>query len=465
MTIAPRPTCDRLPADAAGFEAATLRQISVRLVPFLLGCYFFAFISRTNAGLAALQMNRDVGLSPAAFGFGGSLFFVSYTFFGIPCNLALVRVGPRRWLTLMILVLGLTSLAMARVTGPVSFSIARFFLGAAEAGFFPGAVFYLTCWFPQNHRARVVAAFMLAIPLSSFLGSPLSAALLGLEGRAGLHGWQWMFLLEALPILLLGAGAFFLLPDNPASARWLQPAQVEWLAMRLAAERRDAPAAERPPLWRVLLDARVLLLALAYAASSATSNSLSLWQPQIIRAFGLDNLRTGFINAIPFGLGALAMILWGRDSDLTGKHRRSTALPLLLCAGSLSLTLLFKSLPITVVLLSVALIGTYAIKGPFWALAASWLSPSESSTGIAAINTLAHVATFGAISLIGVIKSATGSYPLALLPLVLLGLGGAGGLLLSGERGKTHESHDGRRPGAGESGLNAPTRAVRHVRG
>ena len=435
MSLALRRNRDLPPDNTAAHEAATLRQISRRLVPFLLGCYFFAFISRTNAGLAALQMNRDVGLSPAAFGFGGSLFFVSYTLFGIPCNLALVRVGARRWLTLMIFALGLTSLAMALVTGPISFSIARFFLGAAEAGFFPGAVYYLTCWFPLDYRARIIAAFMLAIPLSSFLGSPLSAALLGLEGRAGLHGWQWMFLLEALPIFGLGAGAFFLLPDNPAAARWLQPAQSEWLAMRLAAERSAAPTVAQPPLWRVLVDARVLLLSLAYAASSAASNSLSLWQPQIIKAFGMDNLRTGFINAIPFGLGALAMILWGRHSDQTGRHRRSTALPLLLCAGSLSLTLLVRSLPFTIVLLSVAMIGTYAIKGPFWALAASWLSPSTTATGIAAINTLAHVATFGAIYLIGFIKSATGSYPLALLPLVFLGLGGAGGLLLAGDRG------------------------------
>lgn len=419
---------------AAKLEAGTIRQITIRIVPFLVVCYFFAFISRTNAGLAALQMNRDVGLTPAAFGFGGSLFFVSYALFGIPCNLAMVRVGARVWLGLMIIALSLASLAMALVTGANSFYAARLLLGAAEAGFFPGAVLYLTYWFPRAYRARIIAAFMVAIPLSSFLGSPLSAALLGLEGRAGLHGWQWMFLLEALPIVLLGVLAFFLLPDNPATARWLRPDQARWLAGRLASERKLSGATHGGPRWKILLDGRVLLLSLAYAASSAASNSLSLWQPQIIKSFGLDNMQTGLLNALPFGLGLVAMIFWGRHSDRTGERRLSTALPLLLCAGSLALTLLTKSLALTVVILCLAVIGTYAIKGPFWALASDWLSTDTAPTGIAAINTLSHVATFGAVYLIGIIKSSTGSYPLALLPLVVLGVAGASGLLLTRPR-------------------------------
>ncbi|SDR66739.1 MFS transporter [Opitutus sp. GAS368] len=432
MKPAPAANPDGQPEGVTALEAATIRQISIRIVPFLIVCYFFAFISRTNAGLAALQMNQDVGLAPAAFGFGGSLFFVSYTLCGIPGNLAMVRVGARLWLGLMIVALSLTSLAMALVEGANSFYAVRFLLGAVEAGFFPGAVLYLTYWFPRAYRARIIAAFMVAIPLSSFLGSPLSAALLGLEGRGGLHGWQWMFLLEALPIVLLGAMAFFLLPDSPASARWLRPDQVRWLAGRLAAEKKVS--IQRVPLWKVLLDGRVLLLSLGYAAASAASNSLSLWQPQIIQSFGLTNAQTGLLNAVPFGLGLVAMIVWGRHSDRTGERLLSTALPLLLCAISLSLTLVTNSLPATVVILCLALIGTYAIKGPFWALAADWMSTETAPTGIAAINTLAHVATFGAIYLIGAIKSSTGSYPLALLPLVVLGIAGASGLLLMGRR-------------------------------
>lgn len=414
----------------SALEVATIRQVSRRIVPFLMVCYFFAFISRTNAGLAALQMNKDVGLTPAAFGLGGSLFFVSYTLFGIPGNLAMVRVGARVWLGLMIIALSFTSIAMAFVAGANSFYVVRFLLGAAEAGFFPGAVLYLTYWFPKAYRARIVAAFMLAIPLSSFLGSPMSAALLGLEGRAGLHGWQWMFLLEGLPIVLLGATAFFLLPDNPVTARWLEPEQTKWLTDRLAAEKQGPT--QRPPLWKVLLDGRVLLLSLAYAASSSASNSLSLWQPQIIKSFGLDNMQTGLLNALPFGLGLVAMIYWGRHSDETGERRFKTALPLLLCAGSLAATLLTNSLPVTIVLLGLAVVGTYAIKGPFWALSAEWMSTETAPAGIAAINTLAHVATFGAVYLIGVIKSSTGSYPVSLLPLVVLGVVGASGLLLAG---------------------------------
>ncbi len=417
------------PAPDARLEAETMRRVTLRLVPFLITCYFFAFISRTNAGLAALQMNRDIGLTPEAFGLGGSLFFVSYTLFGIPCNLALVRVGARRWLALMILALSATSIAMAAVRGPASFNLVRFLLGAAEAGFFPGAVLYLTFWFPREYRARVVAAFMMAIPISSFLGSPLSAALLGLEGRAGLHGWQWMFLLEGLPIVALALLALVLLPDRPASASWLRPEERAWLQARLERE-----PARTPPggtsVWRVLVDGPVLLLSLAYAASSAASNSLSLWQPQIIRSFGLGNLQTGLLNALPFGLGVAAMVLWGRYSDQKGERRYSTALPLLLCAAGLGLTNFTASLPATIGLLSIALVGTYAIKGPFWALAAEWMSPRTAPAGIAAINTLAHVATFGAIYLIGLIKTHTGSYPLALLPLVALGAAGSAGLLL-----------------------------------
>ncbi|MDB6128308.1 MAG: transporter, partial [Verrucomicrobia bacterium] len=359
-----------------------------------------------------------------------------YTLFGIPCNLAMVKLGARLWLGLMIVALSLTSLAMVLVVGPVSFYVTRFLLGAAEAGFFPGTVLFLTYWFPRAYRARIIAAFMLAVPLSSFLGSPLSAALLGLEGRSGLHGWQWMFLLEALPIVALGALAFFILPNGPAEARWLDAGQVQWLNARLASERAGSASGVRLPFWKVLLDGRVLILSLAYAATSAASNSLSLWQPQIIQSFGLSNMETGLLNALPFGLGLVAMIAWSRRSDQSGERLLSTALPLLVCAASLALTLVTHSLTVTVVILCFALIGTYAIKGPFWALAADWMSSETAPTGIAAINTLAHLATFLAIYLIGVIKSSTGSYPLALLPLVFLGAAGAGGLLITGARAK-----------------------------
>ncbi|MDD3180517.1 MAG: MFS transporter [Opitutaceae bacterium] len=393
-------------------------------------CYFFAFISRVNAGVAALQMNKDLGLSPAAFGLGASLFFVSYTAFGIPCNMAMVRFGARLWLTLTIIALSLTSLAMAFITGPNSFYVARFLLGVAEAGFFPGAILYLTYWFPRSYRARIIAIFMAAIPVSSLLGSPVSAALLGLEGLWGLHGWQWMFILEGLPIVLLGVLAFYILPDNPTQAKWLRPEQVSWLTGCLAEERAKVHKVSHIPVWKVLINGPVLILSIAYAASSAVSNSLSLWQPQIIKSFGLSDMQTGVLNAIPFGLGLGSMLLWGRFSDKTGERLLSTSLPLLLCALALGLTLVTDSLVLTMVILCVALVGIYAIKGPFWALAADLMSSEVAPTGIAAINTLAHVATFGAIYLLGIIKSSTGSFPVALLPLVLLNVVGGVGLLI-----------------------------------
>jgi MFS family permease len=292
-------------------------------------------------------------------------------------------------------------------------------LGAAEAGFFPGVILYLTYWFPAEYRGRIVALFMVAIPVSSFIGSPISASLLSLRGF-GLQGWQWLFIAEAIPAVLLGLLVLVWLPNRPTEAKWLSAARREWLIARLESEHRKAKAVGHMPLWKVLTNKYVLVLAVVYGASSAISNVLSLWQPQIIKSFGLTNLQTGMLNSIPFGLASVAMILWGRRSDRSGERVWNTALPMALCAVSLGSTLLTRSLAVTMVLLSLILIGNYAIKGPFWALSTDWLSKNTAAAGIAQINTVAHIATFGATSLLGIIKGATGSYPLALLPLTLL---------------------------------------------
>jgi sugar phosphate permease len=264
-----------------------------------------------------------------------------------------------------------------------------------------------------------VALFMVAIPISSFIGSPISASLLSLKGF-GLQGWQWLFIAEAIPAVVTGFLVLVVLPNRPADAKWLTAAQREWLIARLESEHRKAKAVGHMPLWKVLTNKYVLVLAVVYGGSSAISNVLSLWQPQIIKSFGLGNLQTGLLNSIPFGLASVGMILWGRRSDRSGERVWNTALPMALCAVSLASTLLTRSLTVTMVLLSLTLIGNYAIKGPFWALSTDWLSKNTAAAGIAQINTVAHIATFGATSLLGIIKGATGSYPLALLPLTLL---------------------------------------------
>jgi sugar phosphate permease len=406
----------------SSIEKETMRKVGIRLVPFLIICYFIAYVDRVNVGFAALTMNKDIGLSSAAFGIGAALFFVAYVLFEVPSNLALERFGARRWIARIMISWGLVGIASAFVTGAVSFSVCRFLLGAAEAGFFPGVILYLTYWFPKAYRARIVAMFMVAIPLSSFFGSPLSAALLTLDGMAGLHGWQWLLILEAIPAILLGLATLMVLPSKPAEGRFLTPEQKAWLEGRLAAERQAASGGHsgHGSVWSVLTNKQVWLLAVIYSGSSATSNTLSLWMPQILKGFGLSNLETALLNMIPFGIASVFMIFWGLRADKSGERIWSTALPLALTSLSFALTLLTGSLTVTLVLLSLVLLGNYAIKGPFFALATETLPPAAAAAGIAAINTLAHLGTGAITSLIGVLRDKTGSFPVALLPLCAL---------------------------------------------
>jgi len=404
-----------------------MRKVGFRLIPFLIICYFIAYVDRVNVGFAALTMNKDLGLSAAAFGVGGGLFFVAYVLFEVPSNLAMEKVGARLWIARIMITWGLVGFASAFVTGAVSFSVARFFLGAAEAGFFPGVILYLTYWFPKAYRARMVAMFMVAIPLSSFFGSPISAALLTLEGMSGLHGWQWLLIMESIPAIMLGIAALVMLPSRPSEAKFLTRSEKQWLQETLETERNAASAGHdsaHGSIWSVLKNKQVWLLAVVYMGSSATSNALSLWMPQILKGFGLSNFETGLLNMIPFGIASVFMIFWGLRADKTGERIWSTALPLAVTSTCFALTLLTGSLTVTLVLLSLVLMGNYAIKGPFFALVTETLTPAAAAAGIAAINTLAHLGTGAVTSLIGVLKQQTGSYSVSLLPLcVLTGVG------------------------------------------
>lgn len=407
--------------DNAAVEAATMRKVGLRLIPFLVLCYFIAYVDRVNVGFAALTMNKDLGLSATAFGIGGGLFFVAYVLFEVPSNLALEKVGARFWIARIMITWGLVGIGSAFVTGAISFSICRFLLGAAEAGFFPGVILYLTYWFPKKYRARIVAMFMVAIPLSSFFGSPISAALLTLDGAWGFRGWQWLLILEAIPAILLGLATLVVLPSKPNEAKFLTPVEKTWLEGRLEAERNAAGGhAGHGSVWSVLTNKQVWLLAVIYAGSSATSNTLSLWMPQILKAFGLSNFQTGLLNMIPFGIASVFMILWGMRADKSGERIWSTALPLALTSASFALTLTTNSLPMTLFLLSLVLLGNYSVKGPFFALATETLPPAAAAAGIAAINTISHLATGVITSSIGALRQATGSFPVALLPLCAL---------------------------------------------
>ncbi len=411
-------------------ERMTMRQVTWRIIPFLMVCYFIAFVDRVNAGFAALQMNHDIGLTQAAFGLGGGLFYITYVLFEVPSNIAMEKVGARLWIARILITWGLVSAMMAFVVGPKSFYAVRLLLGASEAGFFPGVILYLTYWFPREYRGRIVAIFMVAIPVSSFLGSPISAALLQTDGLFGLRGWQAMFILEAIPAVLLGIAALFVLPNGPQRARWLKPEQQAWLAQRLEAERSlpGQKASHHMSLWQVMSNKYVLAASLIYAGASGASQCLSLWQPQIIKSFGLTDMQTGLLNSVPFGIASVLMILWGRSSDARRERKWHTAIPLGLLALSLIVAIGTTTLWPTIAILCVAVTATYIVKGPFWALSTEWLSAGAAAAGIAQINAIGNIGGFVGTTLLGVIKDATGSYPLGLLPLAVLS--GAGCLLV-----------------------------------
>jgi ACS family tartrate transporter-like MFS transporter len=401
-------------------ELTTMRRVALRIVPFLMVCYFVSFLDRVNVGFAALQMVKQLRLSPTVFGLGSGIFFISYFFCEVPSNLLLQKIGARRWIARIMITWGLLAGGMALVRGPHSFYLMRLLLGAAEAGFFPGVILYLTYWFPAEYRARIIGMFTVAIPVSSFLGSPISAALLEADGWLGLRGWQWMFILEAAPAVLLGLACLILLNDRPSDARWLTTDQRDWLRGRLQSESSRGRPVGQLSLWQVLCNKHVLVLSVVLAGSTAVSSGLQIWQPQIIKSYGLTNMQTGLLNSIPFALALVIMILWGRRSDQTGERVWHTALPLMLTAISLASALLFDSLFSIIVILCLAVIGIYAGKGPVWALSTEWLSASTAAAGLAQINAISNLAGFGTTFLLGFIKDVTGSYSLAMLPLVVL---------------------------------------------
>ena len=425
------------PAPVSELERATMHRVAWRLLPFLILCYLIAIIDRGNIGMASLQMNHDLGLTPAIFGFASSLFFVSYFLIEVPSNLALQKFGARIWIARIMITWGIVSAGTAFVQGANSLYVMRFLLGAAEAGFFPGVLLYMTYWLPSAYRARMVAIFMVAIPGANFLGSPLSGFLLTLDGWMGMRGWHWLFILEGIPAVLLGIACLFVLTDRPAQAKWLSNEQRNWLVNQLEEEKQRKTNIGHLSLWKLLKHKDIWVLALIYSGASAAGSTMSVWAPQLLKTFGLSNLEIGFTNAIPYGIASVAMIIWGRSSDRTGERRWHTSLTLLLIAVGLLLALVTSSLPATVMLLTMVLVGAYSMKGPFWALVSTWLSSSTAAAGLAAVGALANLIGGGLmVNVYGSIHEATGSYALAMLPLAALCAAGGIAVLLMGRKHK-----------------------------
>lgn len=401
-------------------ERQTMARVARRLLPLLMACYFIAYLDRVNVGFASLTMNKALGFSSAVYGFGGGIFFIGYFIFEVPSNVLLSKVGARIWIARILITWGIIAAATAFIVGPVSFYSVRFALGLAEAGFFPGIILYLTWWFPSYYRSRIVGIFMAAIPISNILGSLVSGVLLDLDGWLGLAGWQWLFILEAAPAVVLGVVFWIYMTDWPSDAHWLAPGQRDWLIARLDSERSRREAIRHYSLIQALLDKRVLLLSLVYFGGTFAGYGIVLFQPQIVHRLAAGFGMTGVINAIPYVFAAAAMILWGHHSDRTGERPRHVAIAYSVGAIGLVATALMTDPILTMFTLVIAAMGQASTGPTFWTLPTAMLSGTAAAGGIALINALGNLGGFFGPYLFGLVKDATGgSFMFALMVLAL----------------------------------------------
>jgi MFS transporter, ACS family, tartrate transporter len=420
-------------------EPRVTRKLMLRIIPFVMLLYFVSFLDRVNVGFAAMTMNKAIGLSPTAFGLGGGLFFIGYFLFEVPSNLILHRVGARIWIARVMISWGIVSAASAFAAGPSSFYLLRFLLGVAEAGFFPGIILYLSLWFPVKQRAVAAAWFMAAAPISTALGSPLSGALMQLPPLFGLANWQLLYLIEAVPAVLLGFVVLRFLTDTPAKARWLEAEERDWLVARMQEEARARVkhADHTAGALAALRDPRVLALALIYFGTSAGLYTLGLWAPLIIREFGFSALQTGLLNAIPSIVAVVAMILWARHSDRTAERTWHVVIPCVIaCLGFVFAGQAGTALMIVLALVAVN-VGISAAKAPLWAMPGMFLSGAGAAAGIAMINSIGNLGGFVGPVAIGWLKHETGGYAAGLYVVgATLALSAVVTLLLSRKAGQ-----------------------------
>jgi ACS family tartrate transporter-like MFS transporter len=397
--------------------ARAIAKAAKRFLPLIVIAYFFNYLDRTSVGFAALTMNRDLGLSATAFGWGAGVLFAGYCFFEIPSNLVMYRVGARRWIARIMITWGVIAAANAFVVGPSSFYLARFLLGTAEAGFAPGITFFLAAWFPPEYRARMLAWYLLAIPLSSLIGGPVSALLLQLDGWMGLAGWQWMFIVEGLPATLLGIVVLFVLRDGPQQAEWLTADEKTALATILAGEQRDrAPHSLLP----TLKDIRVLTLAAIQFGFTLGSYGVGIWLPQILKAQGLANLTIGFVSAIPYIFASIGMLIWAYYVDRTGQKIINLTLGNLMAAVGLVVAITWTDLVPSLIGLTIALVGVTSARAIFWTVPTSFLTGVAAAGGLAFINSIGTMGGFVGPFLVGWIKDTTGSFMLGLAAMAAL---------------------------------------------
>ena len=391
-------------------EKRTLRRITWRIVPFIMLLYFIAYLDRVNIGFAALTMKEDLGFTASMLGFGAGIFFWGYFMFEVPSNIVLHKFGARIWIARVMVTWGIISGCMAFVEGPTSFYIMRFLLGAAEAGFFPGIILYLSYWFPARHRAGVTALFMAAAPISTALGSPISAALLEMDGVMGMHGWQWMFILEAIPAVILGVVVLFYMTDKPEKAKWLKDDERAWLVNAMHQENASKAGSAKHGIFSGMANPRVLALAMIYFGTSAGLYTLGIWAPQIIKQLGVSSMTVGFLNAIPPTISVIAMVLWSRHSDRTGERTWHVVLACVAASIGLVVAAGANSVVGLIAALTLVNIGISCAKPPLWSMPTMFLSGAAAATGIATINSIGNLGGFAGPAMIGWVKDQTGSF-------------------------------------------------------
>jgi ACS family tartrate transporter-like MFS transporter len=396
--------------ERSNVERSTMRKVYWRLLPLTILTYFLCYLDRINVGFAALTMNKDLGLDAATYGMAAGAFFWGYFLFEVPSNIILEKVGARIWIARIMVTWGLLSGATAFCVGPWSFLTMRFLLGLAEAGLFPGMILFFTYWFPDWHRARIVSAFMVALPLAVATGAPISTALLELNGLFGLAGWKWMFIFEAVPTVLVGIFLLFCVTDRPQLARWLSDDERGWLISTLETERRLVEGKRKVSLWQSFWNPKVLLLTLNYFGIVASSLGMLLFLPQIIKQLGLTNMQVGWVTMIPYLCGAVAMLVWGWVSDRMAERRWNLFWACMVAAVGLTIAAQTVGTAWALVGMSIAAIGFYGSKGSFWAMPPMILTGTAAASGIAWINSVGNLGGFFGPSVVGWAKDYSGSF-------------------------------------------------------
>ncbi len=409
--------------DAAAVESSAMRKIYWRLLPFAIVCYILAYIDRINSSFAALTMRGDLKMSAAEYGFAVGTFYWAYFLFEVPSNVIMEKVGARIWIARIMVTWGIFATATAFVTGTTSFAIVRFLLGMGEAGFFPGLILYFTYWFPAKHHARIVSGFLVGLPIAVAAGAPISTGLMGLDGLFGLKGWQVMYIAEGLPTIILGVLFYYVMTNRPEEATFLTREEKDWIAAKIAGERKAKESIRVYSMLESMFNVKVLLLALNYLGIVTASLGMLFFIPQIIKSLGtMSNMTVGWLTMIPYICGGIALVVWGRISDKMHERRWNLLLACVLSTGGLVIAGLTMGTWWALVGMSLAAMGFYGSKGPFFAMPPMFLSGTALAAGFAWINSIGNIGGFFGPWWIGIMKDATGSYSGGLYGLALLSL-------------------------------------------